>query len=72
MKTDPKSLPQMMAGKKAILTVKHLTKDDEKMKLLAFYQVYFAINAITDASQNTRTKPRKANRNRTLALKVSI
>lgn len=70
MKSDPKDFPQMMAEKKAVLTVKHLSKENRKMKLLAFYEVYFAVERVretnaTVGSTNPQTKPRKPNRQRT-------
>ncbi len=70
MKSDPKDLPEMMADKKAMLLVKHLTKENQKMKLLAYYEVYFAVERVhaknaTDGSSRPPTKPRKSNRNRT-------
>lgn len=73
MKTDPKNLPQMMAEKKAILTVKHLSNEDNGMKLLAYYQVYFAVESVrainanvsSTSGTNVQIKPRKPSRHRT-------
>ncbi|XP_037024582.1 uncharacterized protein LOC119066304 [Bradysia coprophila] len=62
MKADPKNLPQMMAGKKAILNIKHLATINEKMTLLVYYEVHFGVERLHE--RNGTTKPRKPNRNR--------
>lgn len=63
MKSDPKDFPEMMSEKKAMLTVKHLSKENQKMKLLVYYEVYFAVEKVRGI--NGQTKSRKPNRQRT-------
>lgn len=63
MKADPKNLPQLMSGKKAIVNIKHLTKENQKMKLLVFYEIHFSVIAISGGAPGTRNRSRKPNRN---------
>lgn len=64
MKSDPKILPQLMEEKKAILTVKHLSKENQKKKLLVYYEVYFGVVKVAP-TKNADRKSRKPNRRRT-------
>lgn len=64
MKSDPKNLPQMMAGKKAILNIKHLSTINEKLTLLVYYEVHFGVEAVHERNGTVVSKPRKPNRNR--------
>lgn len=66
MKSNPKDFPQMMAEKKALLTIKHLSKENQKMILLAFYEVYFGVERVREINgTHPQTKPRKPIRQRT-------
>lgn len=55
----------MMSGKKAILTVRHLSKENHKMKLLAYYEIHFGVERVRGMNATlSEAKPRKPNRPR--------
>lgn len=63
MKADARTLPQMMAGKRAILNIKHLSPINEKMTLLAYYEVHFGVEKVRERNETVSRKPHR-NRNR--------
>lgn len=46
LKVDTEKLPELVTENKSFLTIKHLVKEKNKFKILAYYQVYFRLEKI--------------------------